>query len=329
MNLFIDTNVFLSFYHLTSDDLEELNKLIVLLRGKEVKLWLPEQVRSETRRNRDNKIADALKRMKEQKLAPQFPQFCKDYPEYATLRQLQRDYEDHLKRLTNQITDDAIENRLKADGTIASLFMLAKTIPIDEAIIAAARLRCDLGNPPGKPGSLGDAINWEALLANVPADEPLYLVSDDKDYYSPLKDDRFNLFLLNEWNAAKKTPLTFYRRMSSFFSDHFPHIKLASELEKEVQIRNLAKSGSFARTHSVVAQLACRTDYTDSQIVEIVNAVLTNGQVYRIADDVDVKGFLTKLLNGREDKIDSSKLTLLKSYMNPPSGESSEEEVPF
>lgn len=31
MNLFIDTNVLLSFYHVSSDDLEELEKLVVLL----------------------------------------------------------------------------------------------------------------------------------------------------------------------------------------------------------------------------------------------------------------------------------------------------------
>ena len=110
MHLFIDTNIFLSFYHLTSDDLEELNKLIVLLRGKEVTLWLPEQVRLEARRNRDNKIADALKRLKEQKLNAQFPQLCKDYPEFAALRQHLREYEEYLKRLVTRITEDTAAN---------------------------------------------------------------------------------------------------------------------------------------------------------------------------------------------------------------------------
>ena len=47
MNIFIDTNVFLSFYHLSNDDLEELKKLIVLIDNKEVTLWLPNQVKDE------------------------------------------------------------------------------------------------------------------------------------------------------------------------------------------------------------------------------------------------------------------------------------------
>lgn len=44
MNLFIDSNVFLSFYHLTSEDLTELNKLVDLLEEKEIRMYLPEQV---------------------------------------------------------------------------------------------------------------------------------------------------------------------------------------------------------------------------------------------------------------------------------------------
>jgi hypothetical protein len=42
VNLFIDTNIFLSFFHLTSEDLEELKKLIVLIDNGEIRLFLPE-----------------------------------------------------------------------------------------------------------------------------------------------------------------------------------------------------------------------------------------------------------------------------------------------
>ena len=93
MNLFIDTNIFLSFYHLTSEDLEELRKLAVLLDQKKVTLYVTDQVIDEFRRNREAKIADALKRLTDQKLTLQFPQMCKDYPEYGELRELQKEYE--------------------------------------------------------------------------------------------------------------------------------------------------------------------------------------------------------------------------------------------
>jgi hypothetical protein len=35
--LFIDTNIFLSFYHLSGEDLEELNKLAVLIEKGQIK----------------------------------------------------------------------------------------------------------------------------------------------------------------------------------------------------------------------------------------------------------------------------------------------------
>ena len=50
INLFIDTNIFLSFYHLTSEDLEELKKLFVLIDKNEIQLFLPTQVRNELER---------------------------------------------------------------------------------------------------------------------------------------------------------------------------------------------------------------------------------------------------------------------------------------
>ena len=92
ISLFIDTNIFLSFYHLSGEDLEELKKLAVLLQRKEICLFLPEQVVQEFHRNRDSKIADAIKKLREQKLDVQFPRLCKDYPEYLKLRDFLREY---------------------------------------------------------------------------------------------------------------------------------------------------------------------------------------------------------------------------------------------
>lgn len=128
INLFIDTNIFLSFYHFTSEDLEELEKPTVLLRQRKVRLWLPEQVSSEFWRNRENKIADALKRLREQKLSLQFPALCKDYNEYTELRDHQREYERKHAKLIDSIVTDVTEKKLKADKIIRHLFKKAKDI---------------------------------------------------------------------------------------------------------------------------------------------------------------------------------------------------------
>jgi hypothetical protein len=93
----------------------------------------------------------------------------------ATIRQLQREYGKHHAALIDQITTDACNSKLKADITIGSLIELAKAIDITPAIYQRAEQRHARGNPPGKANSLGDAINWEALLDALPKAEPLHL----------------------------------------------------------------------------------------------------------------------------------------------------------
>jgi hypothetical protein len=211
MNLFIDASIFLFFYHLSNADLEELDKLRVLLRSKEIKLWMPEQVSNEWHRKRDEVIATALKGLRDQRLSASFPPMSKGYPEHDVLRDLQRDYVIHHAKLIDQITKDAMAKELKADKTIESLIGLATSIPITDPIYRSAKKRHECGNPPGKAGSVGDALNWEALLFAIPKSEHIYIVTDDNDYSSALDKAQFSPFLLHEWTEQKESDVFFYK----------------------------------------------------------------------------------------------------------------------
>ena len=331
MNLFIDTNIFLSFYHLSSDDLEELRKLGVLLEQKRVTLFLTDQVVAEFRRNRETKLADALKGFKEQRLKLQFPQICKDYDEYNTLRDLQRNYEDCHAVLLDKISKDVSGATLKADATISVLFAKATKIPSTAPLITRAKLRYEVGNPPGKDRSLGDAINWEALLEHVPQFAELHLVSDDRDYVSALDENQLKEFLLIEWAQRGKGAIRFYRRLSSFFKEHFPDIKLASELVKELAVQEFAASGTFAQTHIAIGKLAKHTQFTNIQANDIVRAAVSNNQIWGIIQDPDVKEFLTRLIAGRENDIEEVFRLQIKRLLEPPqpSSPQTDTESPF
>jgi hypothetical protein len=122
MNLSIDTNIFLSFYHFSSDDLEELKKLGVLLGQQKVRLFLPGQVRDGFLRNREGKIADALKRFSEEKLNDQFPQICKGYGEYTCMRGAIATYKQQKSKLLERLTREIASESLKADEVISDLF---------------------------------------------------------------------------------------------------------------------------------------------------------------------------------------------------------------
>jgi len=312
MQIFLDTNVFLSFYHLTSDDLEELKKLVVLAREGKVTIHLPEQVLQEFHRNRAVKIADALKRLRDHKFKLQFPQMSKAYPEYEKLQNAQRESKKQHAELLDKIEADAGSEGLEADSVIEELFNVAKTISTTDELLSRARNRRDLGNPPGKKESLGDQVNWEALLDSVPAGEDLYLIADDGDFFSPLDGAVLDPYLHYEWEEKKESEIYPYRRLSSFFQEHFADIELASELEKDLLIQELANSESFAKTHVVISKLSRYSEFTQSQVNEIVAAAVSNEQIYWIARDEDVHQFLASVVHGREDQIDHNNLARIQ-----------------
>ena len=318
MQLFIDTNIYLAFYQLTSEDLEELNKLIVLIEKGDVTLYVTNQVCSELSRNREIKIAEAINRLREQHLNLQFPQMCKDYPEYALLRDHQKLFEDNHATLIKALVEDSERNRLKADKTIDKLFTSSKPLETTPQIVSRARLRIDIGNPPGKNGSLGDAISWELLLEKLPKSEDLFFITGDRDYSSPLSKGKFREFLLNEWHSIKNSDLFYYERLSHFFKDRFPQIKLATELEKNFIIQRLASSPNFATTHSLVARLQNFSEFTPTEVNAIVTATLSNKQITWIANDGDVQEFLQRIIESFHTCIDADSLAKLHELLSRP-----------
>lgn len=296
ISLYLDTNVLLSFYGLSSDDLEELRKLAALIKAKKVCLYLPEQTEDEFLRNRPGKIAEAVKRLRDQKLTLELPQLARPYIEFSQLKGLQRDLQATHKKLIDKVALDVDEARLKADETITELFAVAVRMPLSDEVLTRARTRVDLGKPPGKRGSLGDAVNWELLLAGVPSGSTLHLVSDDGDYRSPLDESSLHPYLAGEWTARKNSVPRYYRRLSQFFADKYPDIRLASDVEVDRLIRELAASPTFAITHSVVAGLSRYADFSAAQRNDLLDAALNNTQVLWIITDDDVLDFYATVL---------------------------------
>ena len=190
MKLFIDSNIFLSFYSFTNEDLTELEKLTLLIENKEIDLLLPRQVMDETRRNRANVINDSFKKFRETGISLKFPSYCKKYDQYTPMQKCLEQLKEFQRKMTTDIQKDIDDHKLPADLLIQQLFSLATKLDNTEESINHARLRVELGNPPGKKGSLGDAVIWETLLAKVKKGDSLCIVSDDIDFRSPLNKDR-------------------------------------------------------------------------------------------------------------------------------------------
>jgi predicted nucleic acid-binding protein len=330
MNLFVDANIFLDFYHFSNDDLEELEKLVDLINKREITLVITSQIIDEIKRNRDNKVADAYKKFKDSKIKIDIPQICKAYSEYEQIRNLLKTLEKLITDLEDKLNKDINERTLKADKLISKLLSIAKQID-SEKYLEVAKKRYDLGNPPGKNDSYGDCLNWLALLNELEDGEDLFFISDDKDYKSPLGESILNSFLVDEWKQKKGADIFFYTKLSSFFNDHHDDIQLRVEEEKNKLIEALSDSYSFAHTHTLISKLGKYVSYTDEQIRELSNIGAENSQVNLILGDPDVKEFYTKLLENKKNIIspDVAEAITKRLEENEENAEDTFKEIPF
>lgn len=311
MNIFLDSNIFLQFYHYAKDDLTELNKLHGLIVEWKVKLIITEQIKNEVYRNRDNAVDAALKDFTKSKEEQSFPWISKTYPEYGEMKSLMKELKRSKSKLEEKICADINTMTLEADKLIVVLFKVALVLPI-EGLLQKARDRYDFWNPPGKNNSYGDAINWESLLAHAPAEET-FIISADSDYQSKLDAEKLNSFLLREWESKKGIPIFYYSSLSRFFPEHLKYIELKKLEELNGLILTLCQSRSFSRTHNTIELLSEYTHFTDIQVYQMIEASITNAQIRCIAQDEDVNTFFKKMLKGKEHLFPSE---LLQEFSN-------------
>ena len=290
-NLFIDTNIWLSLYHFTKDDLSQFEKLKDCI-GTSINLFIPRQIYDEIIRNRENKIKTAMKEFVVK--VPAYPAFAKGYEEFACFNEDMRDIESRYKKWLKKIEDDVANENLPADKTIAEFFNEEDMISCDEFIDLAYN-RYRIGNPPGKDNKYGDAINWETLLKFVPNNEDIFIVSADKDYRSVIDDKRVNPFLEKEWERRKHGKIKFYTHLVDFLNEH--DIVLETENEKQKLIEKLKESSSFQSTHGIIAMLNKYSGWTEVQIEELCKCAEENSQVSWILKDPDISEFYFGILN--------------------------------
>ena len=228
MQLFIDANIFLLFYEYTNENLTELEKLAGHIEQDEITLLLPQQVIDETWRGRASVLNESLKGLKKAKFIDlRYPAYCKGYEEhYADMKKNEKEWEHSRDAMVEKVRQDIDNKELAADVLLKKLFGLGTKIERTPQLIECARLRVELGNPPGKGGSIGDAVNWESLLSVVPGEEDIYLITRDGDYVSPLDKGQVNEFLHDEWTEKKSSKVHCFQSLSECFKKYVPDIKV-------------------------------------------------------------------------------------------------------
>jgi predicted nucleic acid-binding protein len=237
INLFIDTNIFLNFYSFSDEHLDKLEDLIALIKKEKIRLFLTQQVIDEFKRNRERKLKKILEYISSFKANLSSPVICHDYADMKKIQNLLKSVDVCKKQLVGLLKKGIKEKSLKADKLIEEIFSISKTIEISADVLSKAKERFDLGNPPGKNNSYGDAVNWEYLLKNVPMSEDIFFVTTDKDYRSDINDTEFSPFLKEEWQNKKKAKIVYYDLLSKFLKEKFPVVKITGkEIKEEKEI---------------------------------------------------------------------------------------------
>ncbi|WP_168582613.1 PIN domain-containing protein [Gephyromycinifex aptenodytis] len=323
--VFMDTNTYLSFYRLSANDVHELHKLQHAIKDGSLSLLSTDQVVDEYWRNRQNVIYDALKEFKGQPSWKLFPRLLTGYAELDAIREATRKIDVARADLVELVEADAIAKKLEADVLISALFELGTKVTVDESILDLARGRHERGNPPGKSGSYGDAINWECILSQLPgADGPvteLFIISNDGDFSTKFQPNSLSEFLereLRERGYAGTVHL--YRNLGDYFKKHHPNISLDLEQELQSLVEKLRDSPNFASTHLAISDLDPRATFSRAQQRTLLETALTNTQVYAIGTDEDVHEFFTVVFERYRSGIDKEHLPhLMKSFDWSPS----------
>lgn len=294
MHVFIDTNILLNFFRYSKDQLDALNKVFASHEHGTTTVYLTRQIYDEFKRNRENKIKDAITRFEEVKFSAQLPSFMKIYQEYDSIHKLSKDLESLRKSILEKARVDIVKKNLLADQLIEDIFARETFFETTPDIFATANMRNVLGNPPGKKGSIGDAINWTILLQNVPNKESLHIISDDGDFYSILTEGAVHPYLEEEWSNTKNASLYVYKSLNAFMKQHFDGVAFPFDLTKDALIDDLSSSRNFENTHNIVAQLEEFTYFSLEELERILAAAVKNKQFGLITTDRDVSDFLNR-----------------------------------
>jgi predicted nucleic acid-binding protein len=296
LHLFIDTNVLLSFYAFSNDDLEQLRKLVALTKNGNLVLYTTIQVQDEFSRNREVKLSESVRQFERAVMNFGIPRFMEGYEEIKTFEESAKTLAKARDALVVRAKKEAEERSLAADVLVAEIMASLQPFKPTDALMIAAHRRMLRGNPPGKSGKIGDQLNWELLLANVPNGKELHIVSKDGDFESPLN-TRPLQFLIDEWKARKAGTLCLHNELKPFLTSKFPHIKFAVDVDKQNKIDALVYSGNFQATHAAISQLYPYIDaFTRDDVVRLAEAAAQNSQINWITSDEDVYNFYRKIL---------------------------------
>jgi PIN like domain len=210
--LYIDTNIYLGFYNSNRPEYKKLLNSIIELSDN---IFFTEQLAIEINRNKLNVFQQSSdKYIKQMSIISTLLPEHLDNDGSPKLKEWNKDRKEIEKiiKASNKsllpIINELLLNISKSEDIVSKKLhvLYDKIQKPNNDDLNNARLRRELGNPPGKRSdSLGDQLTWEQLLSISSEIENLWIVSTDRDYFTESKKEIYlNPVLYNDLKKINK-----------------------------------------------------------------------------------------------------------------------------
>ncbi|MDD5183660.1 MAG: PIN domain-containing protein [Paludibacter sp.] len=212
--LFIDTNIYLRFF---DENRKDLKKLLDTLLKVSNNIFITEQIVAEIERNKlqvfKQSISNYTNKLKiDSVVLPEH--FATDFNniEIGNWNKHRKALKNENEKLSKEIDEIIIKNLDLISKSYDSVskgleFLYLNAIKASNGEISNARLRRELGNPPGKQlDSLGDQVTWEQFLNKASTYNEVWIITNDSDYLTEYKGTIFlNSYLYSELRNRNST----------------------------------------------------------------------------------------------------------------------------
>jgi hypothetical protein len=219
--LFIDANKYLDLYRM-----DQGKKLLDLLRSQVGCIFVTQQIVNEVKRNKIKVATEFLlkekpKELKLEKVTLPNQLFSKKitdkYPSIINLIEAinqeiakANNSQVNIKNQVNSLMFDIMKEIKCSEDEVSKTLSLIfdKAVPHSSEELQRARVRKELGNPPGKiTDSIGDQLTWEQILTHFEGKKRLWIITKDRDYSEVYNNETFlNPFLYDELCSISSEP---------------------------------------------------------------------------------------------------------------------------
>ena len=227
MYIFIDTNIYKRISSSEKPNVGDLKTVKKLLKKKAIKGVRPytlistDQVTDEYYREESVDVASARNNVKNRlsnissdlEKKPVDKLSRREKTAVARMTEIRESF----KRFAEHDLERFEKESAEAVKIISDVFSLATEIKCDDQIIHLAQIRTARGKfPKTTRGSIGDAINWEVLLAQPDDGDYVLITTDSSDFVDPTTNKLFKT-LQDEWDKSHpKAKITVFPFLGEF-----------------------------------------------------------------------------------------------------------------